>query len=91
LCAIKALEHDGEQAMEKVKISKDGSSIDFTQGETPVNPKKFRSSVEVESFYRFVFENDLRKESLEIIERLLAQRKANKVAARANAKKAAAQ
>ncbi len=74
--------------MNKVRISKDGSSIDFTQSETPVNPKKFRSSVEVESFYRFVHENDLRKESLEIIERILAKRKATKVALKAAAKKA---
>ncbi len=72
--------------MEKVKISKDGSSIDFIQSETLANPKKFRSSVEVESFYRFVHENDLRKESLEIIERIVAARKALKVAAKNSAK-----
>ena len=74
--------------MEKVKISKDGSSIDFIQSETLANPKKFRSSVEVESFYRFVYENDLRKEALEIIERIAAQRKAAKVAAKASCRKA---
>ena len=73
--------------MEKVKISKDGASIDFIQGDIPLNPKKFRASVEVESFYRFVFENDIRKESLEIIERIIAARKAQKVAARISAKK----
>ncbi len=75
--------------MEKVKISKDGSSIDFTQSETLANPKKFRSSVEVESFYRFVHENDLRKESLDIIERIISSRKAAKVAAKVSAKTAA--
>lgn len=75
--------------MEKVKISKDGSSIDFIQSETLANPKKFRSSVEVESFYRFVHENDLRKESLEIIERIVGVRKAAKAAAKADAKVAA--
>ena len=74
--------------MEKVKISKDGSSIDFIQSETLANPKKFRSSVEVESFYRFVHENDLRKESLEIIERIISVRKAAKVAAKVAARKA---
>ena len=76
--------------MEKVKISKDGASIDFIQSETLANPKKFRASVEVESFYRFIFENDLRKESLEIIERLVAERKVAKSAAKAAAKKALA-
>lgn len=75
--------------MEKVKISKDGSSIDFVQSDTVVNPKKFRSSVEVESFYRFVYENDLRKEALDVIERLIGQRKAVKSAAKAAAKVAA--
>ena len=74
--------------MEKVRISKDGSSIDFTQSETLANPKKFRSSVEVESFYRFVHENDLRKEALEIIERIISGRKAVKAAAKADAKAA---
>ena len=72
--------------MEKVRISKDGNSIDFVQSETLVNPKKFRSSVEIESFYRFIFENDLRKEALEIIERIVARRKAQKLAARAAAR-----
>lgn len=74
--------------MDKVRISKDGSSIDFTQSETLANPKKFRSSVEVESFYRFVYENDLRKEALEIIERIISQRKAAKTAAKVAARSA---
>ena len=73
--------------MEKVKISKDGASIDFIQSETLANPKKFRSSVEVESFYRFISDNDLRKESLSIIERIIGERKAAKTAAKAQAKK----
>lgn len=68
---------------EKVKISKDGSHIDFVQSENLANPKKFRSSVEVESFYRFVHDNDLRKESLEIIEKIILARKAAKAATRA--------
>lgn len=72
--------------MEKVKISKDGSQIDFVQSETLANPKKFRSSVEVESFYRFLHDNDLRKEALEIIERIILQRKAQKAAHRAAAR-----
>ncbi|MCC6276887.1 MAG: hypothetical protein IT289_03100 [Oligoflexia bacterium] len=74
--------------MEKVRLSKDGSSIDFTAGELPANPKKFRSSIEVESFYRFIHENDLRKEALEIIENVIGRRKAEKQAARVAAKKA---
>jgi hypothetical protein len=76
----------GEHQMEKVRISKDGASIDFIQSETLANPKKFRSSVEVESFYRFVYENDLRKESLEIIERIINGRKSVKAATKAAAR-----
>ena len=74
--------------MEKVKISKDGSSIDFIQSDTIANPKKFRSSVEVESFYRFVHENDIRKEALEIIERIIGERKTAKSVAKSAAKAA---
>ncbi len=74
--------------MEKVKISKDGSSIDFIQSDVLANPKKFRSSVEVESFYRFVHENDIRKESLDIIERIIGVRKAAKAEAKSSARAA---
>ena len=62
------------EIMEKVRISKDGASIDFVQSETLANPKKFRSSLEVESFYRFVHDNDIRKEALEIIEKICLER-----------------
>jgi len=71
--------------MEKVKISKDGSSIDFVKNELPSNPKKFRASAEIEGFYRFVHENDLRKEALEIIEKTHMQRKAARTASRKQA------
>jgi len=82
--------------MEKVKISKDGASIDFTQSDkVPVSPKKFRQGPELEGFYRFIFENDLRKEALHVIDRIYLARKAAKLkkpleALRAKAKEAAA-
>jgi hypothetical protein len=61
---------------EKVKLSKDGSSIDFVQGDSlPTSSKKFRQSPEIEGFYRFVFENDLRAEGFEILERIIQRRK----------------
>lgn len=67
--------------MEKiVKVSKDGSSIDFFQSDKiPISPKKFRSGPELEGFYRFIFENDLRKEALAIIDRIFLARKIKKV------------
>jgi hypothetical protein len=64
---------------DKVKLSKDGSSIDFVQSESiPTSIKKFRQSPEIEGFYRFIYENDLQKEAYEILERIVNARKAKK-------------
>ena len=64
---------------DKVKLSKDGNSIDFVQSESiPTSVKKFRQSPEIEGFYRFIFENDLQKEAYEILERIVGERKAKK-------------
>ena len=66
---------------EKVKLSKDGSSIDFVQSDNiPTSVKKFRQSPEIEGFYRFIFENDLQKEGYEILDRIITQRKLKKQA-----------
>ncbi len=65
---------------DKVKLSKDGNSIDFVHSESiPTSVKKFRHSSEIEGFYRFVFENDLQKETFEIMERIVQVRKAKKL------------
>ncbi|MBO9666992.1 MAG: hypothetical protein J7501_09280 [Bdellovibrio sp.] len=75
---------------DKVKLSKDGSSIDFVQSESlPTSLKKFRQSPEIEGFYRFVFENDLQKESYDILDRIINQRKAKKAGAKKEAAAAA--
>lgn len=81
----------------RVKLSKDGTSIDFTQSDSlPTSLKKFRQSPEIEGFYRFIFENDLQKEAFEILEKIIQQRKAKreskttKMAAPAKAEKVAA-
>ena len=78
---------------EKVKLSEDGSSIDFVQSDSlPSSMKKFRQSPEIEGFYRFVFENDLQSEAFDILDQIVERRKilrgANKASAAA-AKKAA--
>ncbi len=53
--------------MEKVKVSTDGT-IDFKTGESiPSTAKRFKQSPEIEAFYRFVTENDLREEALAIL------------------------
>ena len=65
---------------EKVKLSKDGSSIDFVQSEgVPTSIKKFRQSPEIEGFYRFIYENDLQKEAYEILDRIVTARKQKKI------------
>ena len=75
---------------EKVKLSKDGNSIDFVQSESlPTSLKKFRQSPEIEGFYRFIFENDLQKEAYEILDRIVASRKAAKKAQKTESKQAA--
>jgi len=66
---------------EKVKLSKDGSSIDFVQSDNiPTSAKKFRQSPEIEGFYRFIFENDLQKEAYEILDQIIQVRKSKKQA-----------
>ena len=65
---------------EKVKLSEDGSSIDFvTSDSLPTSVKKFRQSPEIEGFYRFVYENDLQREAYEILDVIIQRRKAAKV------------
>jgi hypothetical protein len=88
---VQILETIGDFKMaEKVKLSKDGNSIDFVQTDgIPTSLKKFRQSPEIEGFYRFVFENDLQKETYEIMDKLIIARKAKKSAASKEAKAAA--
>lgn len=75
---------------EKVKLSKDGNSIDFVQTDSiPTSLKKFRQSPEIEGFYRFIFENDLQKEAYEILDQIIIARKAKKATAAKEAKAAA--
>ncbi len=73
---------------DKVKLSKDGSSIDFVQSDSlPTSIKKFRQSPEIEGFYRFIFENDLRSEGAEILDRIIYRRKLDKDDATKKSKK----
>ncbi len=63
----------------KVKLSEDGSSIDFVQSDSlPSSVKKFRQSPEIEGFYRFIYENDLQREAYEILEKIISRRKAER-------------
>lgn len=72
---------------EKVKLSEDGSSIDFVQSDSlPASLKKFRQSPEIEGFYRFVFENDLQGEALIVLDQIIARRKSEKAALKKKSK-----
>ena len=44
----------------------------------PSIPKNFRQQADIEAFFRFVFENDLRLEALDIIKNVRAQKAATK-------------
>lgn len=73
---------------EKVKLSKDGSSIDFVASDSlPTSTKKFRQSPEIEGFYRFIFENDLRAEGAEILDKIIVRRKEEREETARNARK----
>lgn len=73
---------------EKVKLSEDGSSIDFVQSDSlPSSIKKFRQSPEIEGFYRFIYENDLQREALEILAQIVNRRKAERVVIKAKGRK----
>lgn len=77
-----------KKSPEKVKLSKDGSSIDFVQSDSlPTSTKKFRQSPEIEGFYRFIFENDLRSEGFDILEKIIQRRKDEREEAARNARK----
>ena len=68
----------------RVKVSSDGN-IDFVAGEAmPASLKKFRQSPEIEGFYRFISENDLRVEAYTILEQIVSRRKAVTKKAAAN-------
>lgn len=59
----------------RVNVGHDGS-ISFVAGETlPSSVKKLQQSPEIEDFYRFVHENDLRLEAYKIIDEFVSLRK----------------
>lgn len=79
ICLILNLNFKRRWPMSRVKLSKDGSSIDFVQSDNlPSSLKKFRKSPEIEGFYRFVFENGLQREAYEILSQIIVRRRSQK-------------
>ena len=60
-------------ARKKAKSKNDGDAPAI-----PASLKKFRQSPEIEGFYRFIYENDLRTEAFEIIDNISQKRAAAK-------------
>lgn len=62
------------------------TELDFSnEAKTPAAggvPKNFRQQADIEAFYRFVHENDLREQALEILDKTRAQRALAKMAKR---------
>jgi hypothetical protein len=60
------------------KKSKAQGANDPEVAAIPASLKKFRQSPEIEGFYRFIYENDLRTEAFEIIDDISQKRLASK-------------
>ena len=61
-------------AKKKAKASNKPDTTDAI----PASLKKFRQSPEIEGFYRFIYENDLRTEAFEIVDNISQARNASK-------------
>ena len=48
------------------------------EGASPINPKNFRNHPDMENFFRFIYENDLRLEALHIIDEIIVNRATGK-------------
>ena len=59
----------------------ESSSTEQAPAESPLSPsalKNFRHHPDIENFYRFVYENDLRYEALELLSEYLKDQQARK-------------
>lgn len=45
---------------------------------SPMTPKNFRNHPDMENFFRFIYENDLRLEALQIIDEIIVERQARR-------------
>jgi hypothetical protein len=52
---------------------------------TPMTPKNFRNHPDMENFFRFIYENDLRLEALQIIDQIIVERRARRKKGSTNA------
>ena len=65
--------------MESIRFSEENNTIEFNnQDPLPGVIKKFRKSSELKDLYKFIHENDLRKEAFQIFNILFKNRKNTK-------------
>ena len=66
--------------MDLIKFSEEKGTIEFNKEESsvPIAIKKFRKSPELKSLYKFIYENDIRKEAFLVINNLFKSRKNTK-------------
>ena len=50
-----------------------------SEGVVGPGPKNFRNHPDIENFFRFIYENDLREEALEILDEVLVKRAEKKL------------
>jgi hypothetical protein len=70
-------EEDDEEEM-SASSGSSGPSLQKEESAAPMTTKNFRNHPDMENFFRFVFENDLRLEALEIVDNIIAERKEKK-------------
>ncbi len=73
--ASKALDTGAQVSMEGLTptLTKDDGTT-----QAAMTPKTFRTNPDMENFYRFIYENDLRTEALTIIDEIISLRKLRK-------------
>lgn len=83
--AAKAAEEDAEEEeeLEAASSSSGGSAAALAAAaasptEGPGSLKNFRHHPDMENFYRFIYENDLRLEALQILDEMMVQRELKK-------------
>lgn len=53
-------------------------TISREESASPMTPKTFRNHPDMENFFRFIYDNDLRVEALGIIDTIIVERRARK-------------
>ncbi|MFK8137674.1 MAG: hypothetical protein AB8E15_04855 [Bdellovibrionales bacterium] len=67
--------------MQKEDIKDENGLENATPADSlPSSFKKFRRLPEIEAFYRYIYENDLRKEGKQILEKIIIKRRLMKMA-----------